>query len=105
MNLHSLRKSIVFFLTLLLFARRGSSGYVTKAFLPSAVSPLSKLGGSYEYSYDATNLIVKVYTKTEVASTADVTSVAALFPYSAPGGNPDNWYALWCKMSYNSGTN
>ena len=64
----------------------------------------SKIGGTYEYSYDATNLIVKVYTKTELASIPTTLSVATLIPYNlaAPGGSPDNWYALWCKMDLDS---
>ena len=50
-------------------------------------------------------MYVKVYAKTEMTATQPTTvSVAALIPYSAPGGTPDKWYALWCRTNYDSST-
>ena len=68
--------------------------------MTTAHTGLSKIGGTYEYSYDATNLIVKVYTKTELASIPTTLSVATLIPYNLAA--PGNWYALWCKMDLDS---
>ena len=103
--LGDLRRAAAFFI-LYLF-NLVHCAYVSKAqaSLNTAHTGITNIGGHYEYSFDASNLMVKAYLKTEMTTASPTTvSVAALIPYNAPSSTPDSWYALWCKIVYNSST-
>ena len=72
----------------------------------AAHAAISKIGGSYEFSYEQTKLKMKVYTKTELGAAltadTDVISVGTFIPYSPANGAPSKWYALVCKMTFSN---